>query len=82
MTIKELIVKTVNDHQGIKATELAVDVISENTEITPDDYENALSELIRNGEIVEVEYTLPSMDYRVKSWFLPKDSVVVVSKAS
>ena len=31
---------------------------------------------LEDGEIVEVEYTIPAMDYRVKSLYLPKGSVV------
>lgn len=79
MTVKELIVQKINDHQGIKATELVVNIISEFGEIESNDYDNALAELINDKEIIEVEYTLPSMDYRVKSLYFPKETVIVVS---
>lgn len=84
MTIKELILKTVNEHQGIKAVELVVEVSQQSADFPFDmnQYENSLMELINDNEIVEIEYTLPSMDYRVKSLYLPKDTVVIVSKAS
>lgn len=84
MTIKELISKTVNEHQGIKAVELVVEVSQQSADYPFDmnEYEKSLMELIEEDEIVEVEYTLPSMDYRVKSLYLPKDTVVIVSKAS
>lgn len=82
MDIKSIIKKTVNNNQGIKATELVLEVMHQSSDMNLDAYEDALMELIKEGEIVEVEYTLPQMDYRVKSWYLPKDTVVIISKAS
>jgi len=75
--IKELIINCINEHTGIKGVDLVVDVCS--NEVNTEEYENALNELVMNGEIIEVEYTLPSMDYRVKSMYFPKETVVVVS---
>ncbi len=84
MAIKDLVSKTVNEHQGIKATELVVLVVQQCSEFPfkHEEFENAVSELVEEGEIVELEYTLPSMDYRVKSYYLPKGTVIEVSKAS
>lgn len=82
MTAKESIIQIVNNHQGIKGTELAIQVISEHLNISPDDFDSALAECIKNGDIVEVEYTLPMMDYRVKSLYFPKETVIVISQAS
>lgn len=82
MAVKELIKRVVNEHQGIKAPELVVLVVQQCAEFPFDheSYDEALTELIAEGEIVEVEYTLPSMDYRVKSIYLPKDTLVEVTR--
>jgi len=73
---KALITQVVNNHQGIKAVELVVEVMQQSAEMDLSMYEDALVDCIKDGEIVEVEYTIPAMDYRVKSLYLPKGSVV------
>lgn len=87
MNIKDIIIETVSSHQGIKATELVVEVMQQidiptRQVFERDEYDKSLVELIENGEIIEVEYTLPHMDYRVKSLYFPKDTVIEISKAS
>jgi hypothetical protein len=81
VNIKEIIRKTVNSHQGIKSVELVLEVMQQASDMNITIYEDALMELIEERGIVEIEYTLPQMDYRVKSLYLPKDTIVVVSKA-
>jgi len=84
MEIKDIISKVINAHRGIDASELVLEVMRQAAYVSfpNEEFDNALFELVKDGEIVEVEYTMPSMDYRVKSWYLPKDTVVVISKAS
>jgi hypothetical protein len=80
--IKDLIKKTVNENQGIKATELAVSVttalLEEKQEWTQDQFFKALEELVHEREIVEVSYVLPTMDYKVKSIYFPKGTEVSI----
>ena len=85
MNIKDLLSKTISDSQGIKATELATLILSElykNKEysnlLTDKDYLNYLDEMVKDKEIVEVEYILPSMEYRIKSFYLPKGTIVTI----
>lgn len=78
MTIKDVINKVVNDHQGINTIDHALEVSRQVSEM--DDFEKSLMELIEEGEIVELEYTLPSMDYRVKNLYLPKNTMIQVSR--
>lgn len=83
MSIKAAIIKIVNEHQGIKAVDLVVEVSQSIFPEPMDEFEAALIEAIEEGDVVEVEYTLPHMDYRVKSMYLPKDTMVqVTEKAS
>jgi len=82
MEIKDIISRVINSHQGINGVELVIEVMYQ-ASVTPfpiEEYENALIELVTEKEIVEVEYTLPTMDYRVKSWYLPKGTMVEVSE--
>lgn len=64
---------------GVKATELAAQVAS-HTLIDTDQYMLLVQKLIDDGEIVEVEYVLPEMAYRAKSFYLPKGAKVLVPK--
>lgn len=72
-TGKKLIIEAVTNYQGLKLTELAS--LDELADIAVVDLVN---ELIKEGNLVEVEYVLPSMNYRVKSFILPKGTEVDV----
>jgi uncharacterized membrane protein YcjF (UPF0283 family) len=79
-TLKEKIVAIVNENTGIKATQLVTDVVIQchNTnEIHPgtENLLQAINELVESGEIVELEFVLPSMEYRVKSIYFPKGTI-------
>lgn len=77
--IKEVLVRIVNDKQGTKATLLVVELMQElhlqNLSIDEDvDVPNLIQELVSEGELLEIEYILPNIPYRVKSFLLPKGS--------
>lgn len=76
--MKEEIVELVNDFGPIKATELVVRLIekqgfTQNSLIT-----DILNELVKNGDIIEVSYILPSMTYREKVLYFPKGTIIGV----
>ena len=76
--MKEKIIELVNDCGPIKATELIVKLIeihdiSQNNLIL-----DILNELVKNGDIIEVEYTLPQMNYRIKSLYFPKRTEIQI----
>ena len=84
--IKDVLVRTVVEAQGLKATELANLFLDD---LSPEearavrhredlDLPRLMRELVEDGELVEVEYVLPTMNYRAKSFFLPRNSEVVV----
>jgi predicted DNA-binding transcriptional regulator YafY len=75
MDVKEAIVKVVEEHQGLKATELVVKIFDYVTPSESSKVLDAIQELVENGELVEIEYTLPKMAYRTKSFLLPKGTV-------
>jgi len=78
--IKKAIKEIVEARQGCKATELVVFIAEERPEllVVLGEVIEAVDELIHEGEIVEVEYILPTMDYRVKSFLLPKGTQIIV----
>jgi hypothetical protein len=73
-TIREAILYVVNNQQGIKGVELSIQVITKLHPIlfTHRNFEIELNKLIAEGEIVECEYTLPNIEYRIKSMYFPK----------
>ncbi len=62
---------------GVKATELAVQ-LAQHASSEPERYLALVQQLIEDGEIVEIEYVLPDMPYRTKSFYLPKGAKVTV----
>lgn len=74
---KNILVGKITSLQGIKATQLAVE-----EEITLGLSEfnvpALLEELVAEKRLIEIEYTLPDMDWRLKSFYLPVGSKVSV----
>ena len=72
--IKAMLIKAVYDAQGCKATELVAQINFhglQNQEVP-----QLIVELVADGELVEVEYVLPTIPYRIKSFLLPQGSQV------
>jgi hypothetical protein len=81
MTLEEVIIETVTTYQGIKATELVVRVfesLHKMPEIPSSGEEviATINELVELGDLLEIEYILPTMTYRVKSFLLPKGTII------
>lgn len=72
---KQLIVDTVTSTQGCKATELAA---KKDIALNCEDLPELIAELIQEDQLVEVEYVLPNLNYRVKSFLLPAHTKVTV----
>ena len=73
---KQLIIDAVTAMQGCKATELCV--IGNIVMDVGDELPDLITELINEGKLIEIEYVLPEMDYRIKSFLLPGKSKVYV----
>ena len=78
---REMVRVAVNESTGIKAvqlaTEIAVTMHKAGEQATKYDiWEDALDLLIETGEIIELEYILPDVDYRLKSIFFPKGTKI------
>lgn len=70
------LIKKVTDLNGCKATVLVTELCAENHKI---DWPSILYEAINDKLVVEVEYVLPHLDFRIKSFILPKGTKVVLT---
>jgi len=68
--LKDLICRVVTEKQGIKATALAAvkDFLPYHKEF---DIPAVTDQLIEEKRLLEIEYILPRMSYRIKSFLLP-----------
>lgn len=86
--VEDIVVMLVTNKPGIKATELVVDVIEymHKNEMQewdhPENTIGTINKLVKTGELVEVEYVLPDMDYRAKSLYFPKGTKVSLEPSS
>jgi hypothetical protein len=80
---KEQITKVVEMVQGCKATELVAhpEIVPIIVEFDSGEYFDMIEELVSEGNLVEIEYVLPNMNFKVKSFLLPKGTTVdIVSR--
>jgi hypothetical protein len=79
---QSLIVQIVGN--GIKAvdlaTRLAVQLSENNIDVPYDVWTDGLVPLITSGELIEIEYVVPDVDYRIKSFLLPKGTQIYLKK--
>ena len=81
--MKELhntILKVVNQHSGIKGVDLVLQVmvhLPKPETFSTEDYFHALAAAIAMGDILELEYIIPTHPEKVKSIYFPKDTLLV-----
>lgn len=77
----QLIADVVMNHQGCKALTLAAQIAGYNEMLgfSSDEIANLIDKAIKEGMILEIEYVLPNMPYRAKSFLLPKGTEVKLS---
>ena len=84
MELRELIVDVLGETSGLKATELAARVVAavyqradaRMIQLDPEQVLGEFAALVASGDMIEIEYIVPRMPDRVKSFYLPKGSVV------
>jgi hypothetical protein len=69
--VQAKIVEIVESLQGCKATEMISNLDVEYLQ-SIDSLPELLEEMVKQDMLVEIEYVLPSMTYRAKSFLLPK----------
>jgi len=79
--LKQKIVDIITEVQGCKATELStnlsIDVLNA---LEVHDLPTILAELLHERRLVEVEYVLPQLSFRAKSFLLPAGVEVKINK--
>jgi hypothetical protein len=82
INLENFITTTVIEMQGIKATELAMIaaefLLKEGEPLSFNDYITCVETLINKKQILEIEYTVPNLDFRVKSFYLPGNSTISI----
>jgi hypothetical protein len=78
---REAILTTINTRNGVNGVDLVLKCMGIINPLTfsNKDYIFILAELVASGEIVELEFILPSMDYRMKSIYFPKGTKLYVN---
>lgn len=78
--LRNRILEIVNPSTGIKGMELATILANEFHPLTTEKILQEIFDLIKEGELIEIEYQLSTMDYRTKSFILPKGTSINISK--
>ncbi len=87
MTLRKIILDILYHNEGffrsgMKATELVAEVMSTLCEkhkdlgVSSEELLNEVEVLIQSGDIIEIDFVVPAMDYRIKSFYLPKDTFI------
>lgn len=83
--VKKIVVEKITELQGVKATTLVTELPNEVIEwgsVRKNDILQVFEELVKDGEILEIEYVLPSINYRTKSFYVPKDTKITIIDVS
>jgi hypothetical protein len=74
-TWEEVVEDAVKQRPGIHGPYLAGEAITrmhdEKLDLPEIDFANLLEEMVKQKRLIEVEYVLPDMDYRIKSLYFP-----------
>lgn len=72
--VKEKIIHLVNSHEGIKSQNLLAIISSEFLALANKELSEILLEVIKEGEILEIEYIV--LGKKSRSFFLPRNTEV------
>lgn len=77
--LKKAILDTVNTSTGINGVQLVMTVMNHvgPTSFEHDEFHLAINRLVNEKQVVELEYVLPNMEYRVKSMYFPKGTLII-----
>jgi hypothetical protein len=76
--MREILLNMIRNNPGIRGIDLVLKIMGEvnPTRFDYDEYSRELTQLIIDDEVVEIEYILPEMEYRVKSIYFPKGTKI------
>lgn len=75
LAIDQQVLAVIIAKQGCKTTELAAQLAPE---VTAGPLTKSIERLVDSGDLIEIEYTLPTMRWRVKSFLLPGETSLTV----
>lgn len=72
--LREELLHLINTNTGINGVNLVLRVMGKlgPTSFEHETFQEIIEELVKEGEVTELEYILPQMDYRMKSMYFPK----------
>jgi predicted component of type VI protein secretion system len=76
---KKIIVKLVEEKNGIKSVDLSMDLLDADKSLfleVNSQISNIIDDLVQEGKITALNYTVPTMDYRLKTILFPKGTKV------
>lgn len=76
--VRKRIIEIVTEKQGCKATEISVDeeLAKAATVLGTDVVVNEIYQLANEGKLIEIEYVLPRLNFRIKSFMLPQGTKI------
>lgn len=81
--IRNLILEIVEDKQGCKGAELAVAFVRKQLQLGKEwgteDFIEVLDRVVVDRGVIEIEYKLPKMGDRMKTFLLPKQSSIWIN---
>jgi len=75
--LKNKVLEIVTENNGCKLMELVVDCINLKDAAC---LSEAVEELVKEGRLIEIEYCVPNMSYRTKSFLLPANTEITIRK--
>ena len=76
--LAKMVLKRTNEKQGWKITEAVADKILVELAIKEkEDLMKVIEELVKYEKLIEIEYILPNLEYRIKSFLLPKETKIL-----
>jgi hypothetical protein len=80
--LKSAIIEVINVAQGIKGVSLSIKVIDKilPAQFDTKEYFEVLESLVKTGKVVEIEYELSDGLNRIKTFYLPENTGIVINK--
>lgn len=80
-TLRQAVLEIVEEHGAIKGTDLALKMADQHRDLMDgpaklDAYMAELEAMVKDNELIEVEYTTPQVSYRTKSIYMPKGTIL------
>lgn len=77
--LQERAIELVTVRQGMKGVDLAATLATEFMDINSETILDQIDDLVNEGWLVEIEYILPLTEYRVKLFYLPKNTSINIT---